>query len=1751
MLSFFQCSRYDKIGTTQRFPVDHNNTTASKIATDQNTRKLSQNDCQLNGAETLEKAKMMGAKKNARPAISDTRTITTNVPNQKFLKNQSSWHITILFGVWLLLEVVHESIAELVLLVLICVLQNYVEKILTAPAPPAVLASCRWFYLVKIKMNSIVSSGKKQVIVERQGNSLPPERRKFVRYDSDCHQRYRLRKYSSCFLWCLLTSFNPQLCEGLFSTEESFTAAAAGISTVTVEYVGHSKTPVVILDNVFSENAYISLRDGLRRQNDFFEGYGYPGKIAFINKLVVDPLIKALLASEDVLKYFPKDIIKQREHIRGFASVLCSQGWVHNDYMENELGDIVAPAAVFYFGFDGTSSTNTTGNSSESTTRTGTAFYREVETGLERVTTVRGNQTEFCREYPHSVACSHHESRTRYSDTKNPAASDKNKKIPLLPIIENKNRLSSSHGNGNSSVFQFQEIHRVVATPNRLILYPQDLLHKPFVERSEGNKDIATTAGESRKKVGLPPLPCSAREGRLAISLFFLSSLGFGSVGTCPEPEKDRTQSTELRRKLVACPGFVKRETFHEIGGCVMSANVIVGASEQLHIRGSSGLVHPVLDRNGGAVAGESKIERHFKLTANGKLTLVNLELKGGWVGTIDNGCGDCGYCKTTGNDNGCCSCCGFCNGCCNCCTKCNENPACSTDAYRGGALHMEGNSIAVLVDIIFSSNTAPLAPDNLGNIFTSVSVGGIPSLVYMGMVPPSNSVLNGVVPVVYSDCSSATISFCKTTSRIPDTYHVDDTFCITSLSQIRCGCPLGYYAEGGDIGPCLVCPNGLSSLASGAKSVSECTSCSAGQFQTTVADVLTCKVCPAGYNQVQAGKPSCTACQRGLHLTADNSNASDHNKEIQCKACAKGREFTAINTSCQICAGGKYQNFETTDAKECSPCSSGFFNADNREDSFYHDSDKDCLKCPDGKHSSSGALFCDRCFAGKRTNKTTCIRCESGRFQPLAGEDHCIDCIVGKYNSEKGLPYCLPCIPGEFRNTSGATSCESCGAGRYQGEQNATFCHDCPTGYSADGNSNTKCLPCIPGEFQNLTGQHSCEKCPANTISTKDNSSFCTACGKGRSPTQRSSKCSECTNGRAKSIASEPFVCTDCTPGFWSVAGDMSCFACDAGQYQDENEQSKCIACSKGTYNENQGATNVTFCNKCPQGRYSSAIGVTNITDCNKCAAGKKNENKGSKISSACLNCGANTIAERAGSIECAACGVGRTSTPGSSKCTDCTNGRAKSSDSTDFICVGCEAGFWAAAGDYTCKECEAGRYQNEKLESKCEACSEGTYNEDRGATSAVFCKDCSRGTYSSVKGVDRRDGCNDCSPGKKGSKDGATNATDECNECGVGKYQDEAGRTTCDKCESGTYANRRGSTECFPCAPGKFTGEMGGTICEKCPSGWLQEDEGKDKCEKPVEGQISAGGASSVEISEGWVAADCDSSVCKTQQVCKAGTKGNKERTRCAPCEAGKTSFQGSMSCIPCSKGKFAAQGGSKCADCPSGFYQSKDNVPSVECVACPTGWGPALDESMKEVGGSALCRDLGGIKPSDCKDDEYFNVTECVDCPLGGSCMGDITASGIRTLFGWSQCPNDALNLTYEPCVFGAACLGAKNDALKGKFEIKIDSGKVHDPSLDDNATASCAPPYFKGGLICASCSPGYSHSGLGDKCDKCPTDGENTAVAVTGSVLGVIGLVAYIQLTLSSAGKLEPADGAQSIGMSYVQVVSLLLTFPIAW
>ena len=295
------------------------------------------------------------------------------------------------------------------------------------------------------------------------------------------------------------------------------------------------------------------------------------------------------------------------------------------------------------------------------------------------------------------------------------------------------------------------------------------------------------------------------------------------------------------------------------------------------------------------------------------------------------------------------------------------------------------------------------------------------------------------------------------------------------------------------------------------------------------------------------------------------------------------------------------------------------------------------------------------------------------------------------------------------------------------------------------------------------------------------------------------------------------------------------------------------------------------------------------------------------------------------------------------------------------------------------------------------------------------------------------------------------------------------------------------------------------------------------------------------------------CSNDACTDFAACPAGwssgTQDPEPLRSCKQCDAGQTSSAASTVCRDCTKGTFGvidSSGAGVCAFCPSGYFQPEETS-ATSCKRCPIGW-------TQESEGESSCRDQGGLKPSDCKDDEYFNVTDCVDCPPGGSCVGDITASGIRTLFGWYRCPNDAFNLTYEPCLVGEACLGAPNRALKGDFEKKdLETGVVHDPALDDNASA-CAAGFSNASrnLRCSTCAPNFAPVESG-RCEECTGGSEgSTAIIVLAVFFAIILFTIMIAFRMRSKGsrKAEHSTMKRTL-LTHLQMLSIVMSLTVPW
>lgn len=119
--------------------------------------------------------------------------------------------------------------------------------------------------------------------------------------------------------------------------------------------------------------------------------------------------------------------------------------------------------------------------------------------------------------------------------------------------------------------------------------------------------------------------------------------------------------------------------------------------------------------------------------------------------------------------------------------------------------------------------------------------------------------------------------------------------------------------------------------------------------------------------------------------------------------------------------------------------------------------------------------------------------------------------------------------------------------------------------------------------------------------------------------------------------------------------------------------------------------------------------------------------------------------------------------------------------------------------------------------------------------------------------------------------------------------------------------------------------------------------------------------------------------------------------------------------------------------------------------------------------------------------------------------------------------------------------------------GKYYLDENNKKkdLAECKIGRNCTAKCNTAYVNRSFLCGQCAYNYSHDGLTGRCDHCPPLGENIGVAVAGGLLGILGLFIFIQITLSDGGHLDESDGAKSIGLSFIQLLSLLVTFPIAW
>ena len=513
---------------------------------------------------------------------------------------------------------------------------------------------------------------------------------------------------------------------------------------------------------------------------------------------------------------------------------------------------------------------------------------------------------------------------------------------------------------------------------------------------------------------------------------------------------------------------------------------------------------------------------------------------------------------------------------------------------------------------------------------------------------------------------------------------------------------------------------------------------------------------------------------------------------------------------------------------------------------------------------------------------------------------------------------------------------------------------------------------------------------------------------------------------------------------------------------------------------------------------------------------------------------------------------------------CLKCPPGR--SGDKQRLACSACPAGKHKLADDdnAACRDCPSGFAQREQSQLLCLKCPDGRHAEKRSAT----CAPCSAGKY------------------KLADDDNAA-----CRDCPSGFAQREQSQLLCLKCPEGRSAFATGSASCSACSAGKFVVNEGGDSahsCIACPAGWKSETQDAPECTQCGRGKYQNNTGQAVCFS----CLPGKAQDFKGQFLCKDCAEDmytdEMTQTACKECPEGRSAEAGKAFCPVCGKGRFSNPGnnGGICQSCPAGWFQEKEETSA--CTECPIGW-------KAYSAGSAACTKPEGVKtPEDCdQTTQYLDASDpnpqnhsCASCPLGASCNGTVTWSGVRAKFGWfrvtdahagntntssagiehNEDPPACLkkqtemaqpDCAFAECLYAPACLGAPNPSIT-KFQLDHDNDQSTPPI--NLATSLCvrsgdhfncsALPYSaaenaescwedKGYQrlcfdrnnanrtrpcrLCGTCKSGYKRQGSGTKCRECPPPSTNRALLALAFLACVIGVLFLVVTTIRAESK----------------------------
>ena len=588
-----------------------------------------------------------------------------------------------------------------------------------------------------------------------------------------------------------------------------------------------------------------------------------------------------------------------------------------------------------------------------------------------------------------------------------------------------------------------------------------------------------------------------------------------------------------------------------------------------------------------------------------------------------------------------------------------------------------------------------------------------------------------------------------------------------------------------------------------------------------------------------------------------------------------------------------------------------------------------------------------------------------------------------------------------------------------------------CNAGEYVNGNT---CQNCTVGKYMDLLkhSRFSCKECQSGKVQSNEGKYTCHQCLPGTVPGAQRAKCQRCQSG---TFQNEPgrSVCKDCpvgTHGIASICSDDTKTSEDECIYQSSGyvwgDDSTC----RKYYCNNASFTTKFDCENIATGRtWDDSIKVCSETtfkvknDCLYTNSGREWNNQtfdDRQTEDDCIynktiniwtnnnRCTDNTTDNR---MDCLYKRNTNTWTLDRTQCRDCPRGFYQSKTRRTY-CISCPAGFQQNNPVQTfCTECNPGRFQNMEMATNCKNCPINSYQDRQGG---IECTACALGQYTAFE---VSTSCFDCPDTGDCCSGWGLDNTNTCQPCEAGAVRNVT-TNKCQQCPPQSISIKNTSLEgydtCESC--GNFTANKDNCLSDEsdCPSGTFASDGYCQPCHQGtyrITSQSTTQSTTCTTCPTGWYNNDSGETSCVP---CQAGTTNNTAHTSCTNCTSGKKSRTGGMCETTCTGNSVNSSTENKCSTCGDGQYYDNSN-----CTDCPIGW----IKSQTMIASNGACvecptgkvNNINRTQCQQCETGKQLNSTNCEDCQpgkfnptVGGICR--VCSSGqYQDNTGQSACDN----------------------------------------------------------------------------------------------------------------------------------------------